>query len=1033
MNKTVAIGLLLSLFCCTSLWAQQTTFQSDTVKTYLEAVQYFEWGNYNQAMLYFEDFLKEEEFYSNNEHANQYQNAMFYNAVAAKKLDNSDGKLKLRQYVDRYPEGINSGIVWFHLGQMEYRDKQYKEAIEAFQHVKPADLEYEDLVDFRFQLAYSFFSNKDFNKAQRLFKEFKDVEDKYYHQSNYYYAYLTYLEGDYDTALQSFQRADANALYKKIAPYYITYIYYQQKKYNELLSYAVPKTEQRGLKYEKEINQLIGQTYFTAQQYNEALPYLETYVNKSTKVRKEDIYQLAFTQYQTGQYGAAVKNFEQLSSVDAEIGQVALYSLADCYLKTNQKEKARNAYAEASKLSYDEEIQETSLFNYAKLSHELGLHQNAIKAFGQFIEKYPYSQLTYEAQTALSKVFEGTNNYKEALNTLESFDQLSPTLQSSYQKMAYLRGLELHNNQEFKQAYDHFQKSNAYPIDKDIVALSNFWTGNIFFMKDRYKLAVDHFNRYLKRSPKSDIDGGASAALANYSMAYAYYKIAQWDKAKGYFNKTSNALRSRDDKADIYADALLRVGDCNFVNKSYSSAASKYNEVIDDELPGADYAAFQLGIISGLKGNSNNKVEAMTALINRYPKSIYVDDAAFEIGETYLNDGDYGMATNTFNELISRYKNSNFAKKSLLKLGLINYNLDKNEQAMGYYKQVVKKYPNTIESKEALAAIKDLYIDIGDPNGYFNYVGKIKYVNVSNAAQDSIMYLAAENQYIEGNCDLSTGSFTDYLLSFPKGNFSLPSHFYRAECLNQEEQYKSALKDYDYVIDQPLNIYTEQALRRGTRIAYQVLKDYDKAYRYYNMLYLNSSVMENLSEGLRGLMRTSYHTDRYDDFDRYANKLLSEDFVSNEDKADIFFYRGKIAAQQRNFSKMQFEFKNLFDISSNENAAEAKYMIAYMHYQNKDFAQAKQTAFDLGNAYSTHDFWVVKSFLLLADIYVETDEIFQAKATLQSIIDNYDGEELVKEAQAKMKRLKQIESRQSKISNKPIEDNYLEMDTINNQ
>jgi len=62
---------------------------------------------------------------------------------------------------------------------------------------------------------------------------------------------------------------------------------------------------------------------------------------------------LAFTQYQVGQYGAAVRNFEELTILDEEIAQVALYSLADCYLKTNQKEKARNAYSAASLMDYD--------------------------------------------------------------------------------------------------------------------------------------------------------------------------------------------------------------------------------------------------------------------------------------------------------------------------------------------------------------------------------------------------------------------------------------------------------------------------------------------------------------------------------------------------------------------------------------------------------------------------------------------------------------------------------------------------------
>ena len=45
---------------------------------------------------------------------------------------------------------------------------------------------------------------------------------------------------------------------------------------------------------------------------------------------------------------------------------------------------------------------------------------------------------------------------------------------------------------------------------------------------------------------------------------------------------------------------------------------------------------------------------------------------------------------------------------------------------------------------------------------------------------------------------------------------------------------------------------------------------------------------------------------------------------------------------------------------------------------------------------------MAKGFLLLADVYVKKGNTFQAKQTLQSIIDNYEGKDLVDEARAKL-------------------------------
>ena len=40
-----------------------------------------------------------------------------------------------------------------------------------------------------------------------------------------------------------------------------------------------------------------------------------------------------------------------------------------------------------------------------------------------------------------------------------------------------------------------------------------------------------------------------------------------------------------------------------------------------------------------------------------------------------------------------------------------------------------------------------------------------------------------------------------------------------------------------------------------------------------------------------------------------------------------------------------------------------------------------------------YDYWVAKTYILLADNYVALKDNFQAKATLKSIIDNYKGDD----------------------------------------
>jgi hypothetical protein len=57
--------------------------------------------------------------------------------------------------------------------------------------------------------------------------------------------------------------------------------------------------------------------------------------------------------------------------------------MADSYLNLDEKDYARNAFQEASKLNFDLDIRRNSLFNYAKLAYELSYnpYDEAINAF----------------------------------------------------------------------------------------------------------------------------------------------------------------------------------------------------------------------------------------------------------------------------------------------------------------------------------------------------------------------------------------------------------------------------------------------------------------------------------------------------------------------------------------------------------------------------------------------------------------------------------------------------------------------------
>jgi TolA-binding protein len=82
------------------------------------------------------------------------------------------------------------------------------------------------------------------------------------------------------------------------------------------------------------------------------------------------------------------------------------------------------------------------------------------------------------------------------------------------------------------------------------------------------------------------------------------------------------------------------------------------------------------------------------------------------------------------------------------------------------------------------------------------------------------------------------------------------------------------------------------------------------------------------------------------------------------------------------------EFLNTLNTARDEFGAEAKYRLGEIFFLTKQYVQCKETLFGLIADFESYDEWVGKSFLLLADNYMAMGETFQAKETLQSLIDN---------------------------------------------
>ncbi len=388
-------------------------------------------------------------------------------------------------------------------------------------------------------------------------------------------------------------------------------------------------------------------------------------------------------------------------------------------------------------------------------------------------------------------------------------------------------------------------------------------------------------------------------------------------------------------------------------------------------------------------------------MLTTYSKSNYTDDALYEIGLTYniLNrDKD---ALSYFQRVVTDFPNSPYVKKSLLKTGLIYFNQNRDQDALNTLKRVAKDYPGTPESKEALASIKSIYVEMNQVDEYVDFTKEVPQADISRSEQDSLTYIAAENKYMDGNCDVANEGFIKYISKFPEGTFILEANFYKAECDFRAQRFDAALKNYAFILAQPRSRFTANAAARTAQIHHQ-RNNFDAALENYIRLEETADQPGMIINAIAGEMQCNYALKRYGLAIQSAQKLLTLDKVPENLATEAHITIARSAYALTNTDLARREFEETLKLSKTEMAAEAKYMLAQLQFENSEYDKCEKSVFALSENYASYDYWVAKGFLLLSDVYVKKGNIFQAKQTLQSIIDNYDGKDLVAIAREKL-------------------------------
>lgn len=898
----------------------------------------------------------------------------------------------LKDYLDVYPASRHADEVNFLIGSAHFGLGEYQKAIFWFNESNIDMLSPEQQEAYCFRLAYSLLQTGDMEKARGYFARIEQIGTKYREASTYYVAYIDYATGKYNNALVEFTRLKDLSDYKERSLYYITQIYFIQNKYEKVISEgkellaSYPDSENNS-----EVYRIMGNAYYHLGNEDQAINMLSKYVSSTDSPLRGDLYILGVCYYNKGNYSSAVNALGRTVRENDALSQNAYLYLGQSYLKLKDKNNARMAFEAAATSSFDKQVKEAAMYNYALLIHETAFtgFGESVTIFEDFLNDFPNSKYADKVNDYLVEVYLTTKNYQAALNSIDKIKHPSTKILEAKQDILFQLGTQAFTNMELDKAVDLFSRAislGAYNLESRNDAY--FWRGESYYRQGEYNKAISDYRTYLNNTRQRNTD---MYALAHYNLGYSYFKLKEYGEALNRFRQYVNLESNQQTPA--YADAYNRIGDCLFHNRQFAMAEENYTRAAQLQPSAGDYSVYQKGFLLGLQKDYKGKISVMDRLIREFPESQYVDDALFEKGRSYVLLDNNQAAAASFEQLMRDFPQSSLARKAGVQLGLIYFNDNQPEKAADAYKSVISNYPGSEEAKVALQDLKSVYIELNDINSFAAYANSLGgNVRFEVSEQDSLTYLAAEKLFMRGDNEGARRSLTNYLQTFPQGAFSSNANFYLASIAFAKKDLEEAKRLFSLVLESGDTKFREESWARKAEIEY-LDKDYAAAMESFKHLQAVAENPENKEAAKLGLMRCAELTGQPQEALLAANDLLKEPKLSPEIMPEARYVRAKAYISLKQENKALADLKEISKDTRTIHGAEAKYLLAQLYYDNKDDKNAETVLMNFIENGTPHQYWLARGFILLADIYIRQGDDFQARQYLTSLQNNYKGDD----------------------------------------
>ncbi|MBZ0200680.1 MAG: tetratricopeptide repeat protein [Ignavibacteriaceae bacterium] len=559
------------------------------------------------------------------------------------------------------PPGMYAQSLYL-LANSYYRVQEYGNAEKTYFEIIQNFPSAEIVKEVKYGLAWSYFQQKKYNDAYKIFNGLSLGSDTIAIKSFYWKAEAKRYAGQENEAFEIFRQFletyPDNQLARGVQ-YQLGLLNYNQRKFELAERYLIAAVAAQDRMVRVRALTMLGEIELNKKSFDAARKYFESALDIKTlpdELQNRAMLGLGASLYFLGRYKEAIEYLSDIDIRDAnfERNKVNFYLAENQYSLGNFRE-ALNRYSNVD--LNDAELGAGALYGKAYSYFGLKDYENASVQFGEFIKRFSGDKRIVDTKLRLADSYFGSKNYVAASEVYKSLvNSRQFVLNDSYAYFQYAQAL--FKAGKTTDAISEFRNLQQKFPNSEYGDRSLYLIGWINFQRANFSQAIAEYRNMMNIYPNSKLN-----PVVHYSIGDAYFNIAKYDSAIVNYQKV-----------------ILLYPTSNYVF---------------DAINGIQYSYVA-------KGQPDRAIALIDEFVSRNPNLSFSDEIFFKKGEIYYSLREYQYAKKSYQVFISNYPQSELIPDAYFWIGKSAQNLGEEELALFNFAKV---YNADIKSETGTAAV----------------------------------------------------------------------------------------------------------------------------------------------------------------------------------------------------------------------------------------------------------------------------------------------------------------------------------------